>query len=113
MKRLAEGPPEPNLEEFSSIQLKMKNSEIEADLGTFRKLKYAIVGRSLYTPLVLSAYLERTDRHRFKKYAQQLKTEGLPYIIENDLHMFTLPSMGPHQAVHFLWNQPLGSGHDQ
>ena len=21
--------------------------------------------------------------------------------------------MGPHQAVHFLWNQPVGSGHDQ
>ena len=85
----------------------MKNSEIEADLETFRKLKYAIV-------VVLSDYLERTDRHRFKKYVQQLKTEGLPYIIENDLHMFILPSMhGPHQAVHFLWNQPVGSGHEQ
>ena len=36
--RFAQGPPEPNLKEFSSIQLKMKNSEIEADLETFRKL---------------------------------------------------------------------------
>ena len=36
--RFAQGPPEPNLEEFSSIQLKRKNSEIEADLETFRKL---------------------------------------------------------------------------
>ena len=63
--------------------------------------------------MVLSDYLERTDRHRFENYVQQLKTEGLPYIIENDLHIFTLPFMGPHQAVHFLWNQPVGSGHDQ
>ena len=74
--RLTQGPQEPNLDEFSSIQLKMKNAEMEADLQTFPKLKDAIVGRSVYTPLVLSDYLERTDRHRFKKYVQQLKTEG-------------------------------------
>ena len=39
----------------------MKNSEIEADLETCRKLKDASVGRSVYTPVVLSYYLEITD----------------------------------------------------
>ena len=29
-----------------------------------------------------------------------------------DLHMFTLPSAGPHQAVHFIWKQPESRGHD-
>ena len=103
---LSQGPPEPNLEEFSPIQLKMKNSEIEADLETFRKLKDTIVGRSVYSPLVLSDYLERTDRHRFKKFVQKLETEGLPYIIENDPRMLPcLPWVHIKQCISYGTSQ--------
>ena len=105
-------PEEPKIDEFCSLRLKVNVSANDFVHGTFRKLNDALVETGMYTAVVINDHLDGTNRHLFNKNIQKLKIEGFPFHSEGDVHMYTLPSTGPHHAIHFIWKQPIGSGND-
>ena len=95
-------------------QLQSSSKKISGDESTinmFRILKEALFEASFYSLLEISDHVEQNSD--LIMLFRNLKWTDLPFPSQSVICIVsTLPSVGLHQAVYFIWKQQKSSGHD-
>ena len=100
----------PNVKDYVTTEIKMNMCISDKKYDT---LKEELLTRDYYYAIMISEVLrgQCKSRSTYCRLIEGLLTNGVPFKIKDaTLFHFKLPSQGPHQALHFIWKQPL---HDE
>ena len=99
-------PSETPLEAFLITPIKKYVSTNAAIDKYLEKISNVLMESSVYEAIEIKKFVNSKNRKHFYKLMQHLKEKGIPFNQRSfSVYHYTLPSKGPHEAVHFLRKQ--------